>query len=72
MINDLFLISEYGGVMYLQILELTRSKRNIIVWYVDQEVAVPHTDAAVTAYNFCAFEVERRGFDAVGEGAAVA
>jgi hypothetical protein len=59
-------------MLYLQILELTRSKRNIIVWHVDQEVAVPHADAAVTAYNFCAFEVERRGFDAVGEGAAMA
>ena len=59
-------------MLYLQILELTRSKRNIIVWYVYQEVAVPHADAAVTAYNFCAFEVERRGFDAVGKGTAVA
>lgn len=58
-------------MLYLQILKLTRSKRHVIVWYVDQEVAVPHADAAVTAYNFCALEVKRRGFDAVGEGAAM-
>jgi hypothetical protein len=57
---------------YLEILDLTRSKRDIIIWYVDEKVAIPHADAAVTAYNFCAFEVKRRGLDAVGEGAAMA
>lgn len=57
---------------YLEVFELARRELDLVVWNVDQEVAVLHADAAIAAHNFGGFVIQRRGCDGVYESTTVA
>lgn len=58
-------------IAYLEVLKVACGELDLIIGHVDQKVAIAQTDAAVAAYNFCAFVTERRCSHIVCEGAAV-
>jgi hypothetical protein len=64
-------VAEANG-HYLEVFELALGKCDLIVWDVDQEVAIACANAAVAAYDFRAFLMERCCCHIVCEGAAVA
>lgn len=57
---------------YLEVFELARRELDLVVWDVDQEVAVSHADTAIAAHDFGAFVIQRRGSDSVCESTTVA
>lgn len=56
----------------LEVFEFACGKCDLVVWDVDQEIAVAHADAAIAAYDFCVFVSEHGCCDVVCEGATVA